>query len=178
MDLDTTTPLTRICTVCQQEKVLKDEFGKQSNGKYGRQSACKKCTRRVIDEYRKTPKGKEKHREYAKRHREKPGYNERHRAYRETPKAMRQLYLRGAERRGLPFDLKVEDFENLWGKPCYYCKDPIRTIGLDRLNNEDGYTLSNVVPCCPTCNFMKLKSSPDEFIAKCKKVADNFHTQC
>lgn len=174
MELTTTTPLTRTCTVCQKEKVLETEFGKQSNGKYGRQSACKLCTKRVLADYRKTEKGKEKHREYAKRHREKPGYNDRHRAYRETPKAMRHLYLKGAERRSLPFELTVEDFETLWGRPCHYCGDSIRTIGLDRLINEGGYIRDNVVPCCPTCNFMKLKSSPEDFIAKCKQIAAKF----
>jgi hypothetical protein len=121
--------------------------------------------------YRKTPKGKAKYREYAKRHREKPGYREKHRSYRETPKMMMHLYRKGAEKRGLPFEITLEYLtEHLWQKPCSYCGCAIRTMGLDRVNNTEGYTITNTIPCCSTCNFMKLKSSREDFIAKCRQI--------
>jgi hypothetical protein len=122
--------------------------------------------------YRKTPKGKAKYREYAQRHRAKPGYAEKHRGYREKPEPMWNLYRKGAERRDLVFDITLAEFtEHFWQKPCWYCGDDIRTAGVDRVNNADGYTLSNTVPCCSVCNFMKLKTSQDDFIAKCRQIS-------
>lgn len=166
-----TLPTSRSCTVCKNEKPL-GEFGKQSNGKYGRKSACRTCARRLLAEYRKTPKGRAKYREYAERHREKPGYAENHRKYRYSPKAQWMLYKSGAVRRGLEFEFTLEEFiEFFWQKPCSYCGDPIPSVGVDRIDNSAGYTKANATPCCSTCNFMKLKCSAAEFIAKCVRVA-------
>ena len=36
--------------------------------------------------------------------------------------------------------------------------------GLDRVDNSIGYILENVVPCCVTCNSMKMAMSYNEFI--------------
>lgn len=165
-------PKTRICTQCEKEKVLTTEFGKQSNGKYGRQSACLVCTRRILTEYRKTPKGKAKYQEYARRHREKPSYREKHQAYRDTPKAQWRIYMGGAKKRGLAFEFTLEEFtERFWQQPCAYCGEPLRRVGVDRVDNTKGYTKENTVSCCSTCNFMKLRSSRDDFITKCVQVA-------
>jgi hypothetical protein len=55
----------------------------------------------------------------------------------------------------------------LVSKPCFYCNKPLpETSGhsLDRLNNRQGYTFKNVVPCCKRCNLMRNKFfTPDEF---------------
>lgn len=165
-------PETRICTQCLKEKNLETDFGKQSNGKYGRQSACRQCTKEILKAYRKTPKGKAKYLEYAKRHREKPGYAEKHKGYRNYPKGKWSAYKKDAQRRGYAFEFSLERFTELfWQKPCFYCGSINKTAGVDRLNNEGGYTESNSVPCCYTCNIMKLKSPVLEFIEQCKKIA-------
>ena len=36
-------------------------------------------------------------------------------------------------------------------KPCIYCGDTYR-IGADRIDNTEGHTKANVVPCCYECN--------------------------
>ncbi len=165
------TPKTRTCTICKKEKELETEFRRQVNGKYGRQSACKPCVQAAILAYRKTPKGKAKYKEYTKRHREKAGYREAHRRYRESPKGLWAVYRLGADKRGLTFDLTVEDFATIfWRKPCTYCGDEIRTLGIDRVDNDQGYTRENVVSCCSTCNLMKLQASKEEFLAKCQQI--------
>ena len=166
-------PISRICTVCRQEKDLNvSNFYKAKHGAYGFQSACKDCKKSHQAAWLSTPEGKATYLKYAKKHRGKPGYNEKHRAYRDTPKAQWNAYLKGAERRGLAFDFTVEEFtEVFWQKPCSYCGDPIRTVGVDRVNNEEGYTKTNAVPCCKMCNFMKLKWNRDVFIAKCVQIA-------
>jgi len=166
-------PITRECTVCHQEKNLEADFRRQVNGKYGRQSACKKCVSDQLKAYRKTPEGKAKHRKYQAKHRAKPGYSEKHASYRADPRSVWKLYAAGAARRSLPFEISLAEFEQLfWQKPCHYCGDPIATAGVDRVDNSSGYMSSNCVPCCKTCNFMKLQSSAQEFIAKCKQIAD------
>lgn len=55
-------------------------------------------------------------------------------------------------------DLTQEKCEELWNKGCHYCAKSLADetgCGLDRLNNDLGYTLSNVVPCCGSCNTIR-----------------------
>jgi len=85
-------------------------------------------------------------------------------------------YKAGAERRGLEWDLTEEQFKEITQKDCYYCgTKPNNRIenkgsngayiynGIDRVNNNKGYTIENSVPCCYTCNRRKGKSSLQEY---------------
>src|ERR1035437_824954 len=73
-----------------------------------------------------------------------------------------------AGKRGLTFTLTMEDIEELLvEKKCFYCekrgtythdtqdKGVIRSCGIDRVNNTEGYTKINCVPCCKMCNRTK-----------------------
>lgn len=82
---------------------------------------------------------------------------------------------RGSADRNLDWNLTFEEFMTFWGKPCHYCGDEIKTIGLDRVDNKKGYTLENVVSCCSGCNFQKGTLSKEVFIKQCKKIAQ-YHT--
>lgn len=86
-------------------------------------------------------------------------------------------YRNDAKRRGLEFEITRKDFDILISSNCYYCgKEPQQTKrpryvfqdfkynGIDRLNNEKGYTLENTVSCCKMCNMMKWKYKTDEFL--------------
>jgi hypothetical protein len=44
--------------------------------------------------------------------------------------------------------------ENIITKPCYYCGDT-ENIGCDRIDNNQGHTIDNVVPCCRVCNSVR-----------------------
>jgi hypothetical protein len=62
-----------------------------------------------------------------------------------------------AKWRGKTFNLTVEQFKEIRGRPCYYCDGllgalPKRQGGLDRIDNMRGYEVGNVLPCCRTCN--------------------------
>ncbi len=94
--------------------------------------------------------------------------------YHKQPKQRYATYRRGAERRGYAFELTVEEFTELWNKPCSYCNTPISGIGIDRKNNSIGYTIDNTIACCTTCNFMKGKLTHNEFVSKCVEIAKCF----
>lgn len=83
-------------------------------------------------------------------------------------------YKYGAKQRQLLFQITKEEFENLWEKPCHYCNSPIETIGLDRVDNNKGYVIENIVPCCKICNFMKAQLNKKDFVNQCKLVTTTF----
>lgn len=81
-----------------------------------------------------------------------------------------------AEKRGFSFDISIEDFLRLIQQSCVYCgtppiqyykkkdaKEGLYYNGLDRQDNNIGYLLYNVVPCCKFCNFAKKTHSLSEF---------------
>lgn len=91
-----------------------------------------------------------------------------------TPWGRYRHYRNSAKARNIGFELTLEEFKELWQKPCYFCADDILKIGLDRMDSSVGYIKSNVVPCCTKCNFAKHLMSVDEFIEHCEKVVVNF----
>ena len=56
--------------------------------------------------------------------------------------------------RGLSFDLTLEEYADLVSAPCTYCGGPLPTTGsgLDRIENDKGYSRMNCIPCCDACN--------------------------
>ena len=85
-------------------------------------------------------------------------------------------YHHGAIERKLEFTLTKEDFESIIINNCYYCKSkPTKYSGIDRFDNNEGYTLENCVPCCTTCNFLKHTLSYDDFILQIKKIYNHLN---
>jgi hypothetical protein len=94
-------------------------------------------------------------------------------------------------------ELNIEQFKEITTKPCHYCdrltknlyeaylrefidvkKDPrrLKTLlgnGIDRKNNNMGYTIENSLSCCAKCNFMKGKLSYEEFIEQIVTIRNN-----
>lgn len=73
-------------------------------------------------------------------------------------------YISTCRRKNIFFELTAEEFNKLIVKNCAYCgREPsntnmrcgIKYNGLDRIDNNKGYTLKNVVPCCSLCNRIK-----------------------
>lgn len=86
------------------------------------------------------------------------------------------LYRCDAKKRGLIFDLNKDQFKKLTESNCHYCGAPpaqkhcagygaYRCNGVDRINNNEGYTAENTVPCCYFCNRAKGTRSIKEFKA-------------
>ena len=91
----------------------------------------------------------------------------------DTPEARFSLYKRKALFRGKPFSMSFDEFMGFWQQPCVYCGSPIRTVGIDRVDNEIGYSIGNCVPCCKVCNTMKLTFSTGEWLKHIRLVLDH-----
>jgi hypothetical protein len=97
-------------------------------------------------------------------------------------------YANGADRRLLWWELSYEQFCTLIDSPCHYCGDAPKRIqrhsnyrgsyvcnGIDRKNNEKGYTLRNCLPGCKTCNLAKGDLPYREFL---RWLDDVTHHRC
>jgi len=85
-----------------------------------------------------------------------------------------KTYRSNAVSRGLVYSLGYEIFLQRITSSCVYCGRPpdkekelsgetIKYLGIDRINNELGYTEANTASCCERCNRMKLSLSIDDF---------------
>lgn len=85
-------------------------------------------------------------------------------------------YKNSAKRRGIEYKLTEEQFIKLTEQDCYYCGAKPNRIakgkgyngnytynGIDRIDNNKGYVINNVVPCCHTCNQAKSNLKEQEF---------------
>jgi len=85
-----------------------------------------------------------------------------------------------AKKRGFDFSLTKEQFLKLIKQNCFYCGSPpqrrkhydsyYNANGVDRMDNERGYDVENVVPCCLVCNRMKLHLPITIFLEHIKKI--------
>jgi hypothetical protein len=124
--------------------------------------ACTQCGKEHFLSYKRCEDCREKLRKER---------NGRYRQNRLNPKLVFSAYRNGARIRNIEFSLTYKIFLRLWQYPCFYCGSEIENIGLDRVDNSQGYTKDNIVPCCTTCNFMKRTMGVDEFISHCRKIA-------
>ena|ERR1035437_8460970 len=64
-----------------------------------------------------------------------------------------------SKRRGHDWNLTFDEFSKLIEKDCYYCEGffgkSFTGSGLDRINNDLGYSIDNVLPCCSFCNSLR-----------------------
>jgi len=102
----------------------------------------------------------------------KPCYAETQRTVTSLKPYRREGYVKyNASKRGLPYTLTREQFMEFWQRPCKYCGIEIGTIGLDRVDNDKGYELGNVVACCSRCNLMKGTMDTVEFIRHAQLIS-------
>ena len=103
---------------------------------------------------------------YAKNHKpERLAYRQKwNPLWRQTPTGRYSIFCARAKQRHLMVDLAFDQFMVLAPLPCFYCGgDRSTTWGLDRIDNEQGYTLVNVRPCCRPCNVAKNDMTEAEF---------------
>lgn len=91
---------------------------------------------------------------------------------------------REASKRGLAWGLSKDDFLRMSKENCFYCgSEPVSKHrernfngaytynGIDRKENQIGYSLDNCVTCCAECNFAKGVLSSSQWISLCRRVA-------
>lgn len=81
-----------------------------------------------------------------------------------------EVYADRARMKGLEFALNEADFKALCGAACAYCRRAAAG-GVDRVDNECGYTAENCAPCCTECNYAKNAFSEEVFRGRCAAVA-------
>lgn len=94
-------------------------------------------------------------------------------------------YERGAKDRDLEFSLTKQQFVELTQRNCYYCGIEPYSIyksrgngryiynGIDRVNNTQGYSIENCVPCCKNCNYAKGTKTQSEFFKWLKRAYEH-----
>ncbi len=88
-----------------------------------------------------------------------------------------------AKKRNLEQALTDDQIITLHKENCHYCGAPPSNIyscptyngsytynGIDRIDNNIGYTINNVVPCCADCNYFKKTRPYDEFLDLIKRI--------
>lgn len=62
-----------------------------------------------------------------------------------------------AKQCGHVWELSLDEYRILRLRLCYYCDGmlPPKGRGLDRIDNDRGYTSYNVLPCCTICNRVR-----------------------
>lgn len=126
-------------------------------------------------EYRETHKASNA--EYQKQYREKN--KERLAEYKKSPHVRYMVYQRNSENRNLSFDISEEEFIEISQLPCVYCGEYSDTYngerfnGIDRIDSNIGYQKDNCVPCCATCNRMKMDDSITDWVNKMIQIIDN-----
>jgi hypothetical protein len=106
-------------------------------------------------------------------------------------KRIKRAYAFKAKKRKLSFDLDDDTLKILFKGNCYYCDGEPKSVsrcnvaavrsetriktsyvynGIDRVNNEIGYTKDNCVSCCEICNRMKTVQTLEEFFSVIQKI--------
>jgi hypothetical protein len=84
------------------------------------------------------------------------------------------------------FDLSFDQFKDLVTKECWYCGLPPNNCrsdrigdksfsrkalsGIDRIDSDKGYLISNCRSCCEDCNLAKRRLSEDNFLSLVKRI--------
>lgn len=95
------------------------------------------------------------------------------------------------------WDLTLDQYKVLVTSPCYYCGNPpnqyphgvllrrtgLKRNGIDRLDNSRGYTQSNCVTCCRSCNLEKRSQTLKVFVENTRRryeylIAKGLLTKC
>jgi hypothetical protein len=93
-------------------------------------------------------------------------------------------YKSSADKRNIIFELTKDEFINIVSKPCNYCGISDLTYyntngagGIDRIDSNNNYIISNCISCCGMCNKMKLDYTKDDFLNKCVQIINNQKTE-
>ena len=78
-------------------------------------------------------------------------HNKHDRDFAHRTSRMLGAYRLSDKKKSLHCDIDIETMRKIISNECVYCGD-VERVGLDRVENSIGHTVSNVVPCCYVCN--------------------------
>lgn len=133
-----------VCIVCEKERAKKKYEKNPRKGRYKMLTTEQKKHRLVIAKnYRKTNYGRALY--------------------------MLKSYIAIDLKKSRVCDITIDFLINsIFNKPCVYCGDTFN-VGCDRINNDIGHIMENVVPCCKDCNTGRMNNFTHEemlFIGK------------
>ena len=137
---------SRICTKCGEEKPL-EEFSRNKQGKYGRRAFCKECEHKIQN----SPERLARRNELRKLRRENDEYRlarnlkdaeTRHNNEDSIKKALVRAAKARAKKKGIPFDITIEDF--ILPEKCPLLEIPL-TVGYGS-SQENSYSLDKIIP--------------------------------
>lgn len=93
-------------------------------------------------------------------------------------------YIQGAKKRNIKIEITRKEFLELIKGDCRYCGSPPSCIqksnsytciynGVDRVNNNLGYTKDNAVSCCKICNRAKHAMELKDFLSWANRLVKN-----
>lgn len=103
--------------------------------------------------------------------------------YKKSAHVRYTVYQRNAKNKNRNFDLSEKDFIEMSKLPCVYCGGYSDTYnnepfnGIDRIDSNLGYSKNNCVPCCATCNRMKMDLDVNDWVGKMKQIISYYDNQ-
>jgi len=91
----------------------------------------------------------------------------------DTDAAPYNTYKTRANNKSLPFELTKDEYDGIVNSQCYLCGRKSyekHKNGIDRINNNLGYIMSNVKSCCGSCNYVKKDMELDELFNKMTEI--------
>jgi len=95
-------------------------------------------------------------------------------------------YKDNAKNKNIDFNLTKDQCSKMFFSDCHYCGSPPARLfkkwreeergmynGIDRKDNQLGYTEKNTVPCCTKCNYIKNNMHIDEFLSWVRSVYEH-----
>jgi len=96
-----------------------------------------------------------------------------HEEFCDTDAASYNTYKTRANNKSLPFELKKDEYDGIVNSQCYLCGRKSyekHKNGIDRIDNNLGYIMSNVKSCCGSCNHIKKDLELDELFNKMNEI--------
>lgn len=148
----------RQCTKCKNIFILSEEnFGKETGRLFGLSYLCKSCEKkRGHEKYLKNPR---KYRYSLLTKEQKKHKQETEKIYFRTPKgraiSLLKAYRRHDKKKNRSNNLTQNFLIDIFKQSCYYCGLNDEPIGCERIDNNKGHIIDNIVACCRTCNIAR-----------------------
>lgn len=188
LEEENTDPNYKICRNrdCDERRVHISEFIGPNDEETSHCNSCREVNTQYTKEYREIHKNDPEYLE--KKRQEHKNWVSRNphlvtqinRRRRINASARVKNIIRKAEERKISFSLEFKHAMELTLGNCYYCNqspDDEYINGIDRLDNNQGYNINNVVTCCRDCNFAKGIANLETFVLRARHIVRNLYPE-